>query len=57
MIKSLLRLTLIISLIHLWVLNPVPFVSFEDINFNSQSQKIISVRGGAIQFKKKTKKF
>jgi hypothetical protein len=37
MIKSLILLTLIISLIYLWVLNPISFVLSEDINFNSQS--------------------
>ena len=57
MIKSLIHLILISFLIYLWVSNPVPFVSFEDINFNSQSQKIISVRGGAFKFKKKPKNF
>ena len=46
MLKSVIRLILISFLIYLWVSNPFPFVSFEDINFNSQSQKIISIRGG-----------
>lgn len=55
--RSLIHLILISFLIYLWVSNPVPFVSFEDINFNSQSQKIISVRGGAFKFKKKPKNF
>ena len=53
MIRSLIHLILISFLIYLWVSNPVPFVSFEDINFDSQSQKIISVRGGAYNFNKK----
>ena len=58
MVKSLIHLTLIISLIYLWVSNPIPFVSSEDIfyNFNSQSQKIISIRGGTFN-KKKPKNF
>lgn len=56
MIKSLIHLILISFLIYLWVSNPVPFVSFEDINFDSQSQKIISVRGGASNLNKKKPK-
>jgi hypothetical protein len=56
MIRSLIHLILISFLIYLWVSNPVPFVSFEDINFDSQSQKIISVRGGAYNFNKKKPK-
>jgi hypothetical protein len=56
MIRSLIHLILISFLIYLWVSNPVPFVSFEDINFDSQSQKIISVRGGAFNFNKKNQK-
>ena len=53
MLKSLIRLTIIICLIYLWVLNPIPFVSSEDIfyNSNSQSQKIISIRAGAFNKK------
>jgi hypothetical protein len=53
MLKSLIRLTLIICLIYLWVSNPIPFVLSEDIvyNFNSQSQKIISIRGGGFSNK------
>jgi len=47
MLKSVIRLILISFLIYLWVSNPFPFVSFEDINFNSQSQKIVTIRGGA----------
>ena len=57
MIKSLIHLILISFLIYLWVSNPVPFVSFEDMNFDSQSQKIISVRGEHTISIKKTKKF
>lgn len=57
MIRSLIHLILISFLIYLRVSNPVPFVSFEDINFNSQSQKIMSIRGGAFKFKKKPKNF
>jgi hypothetical protein len=48
--KSLIRLTIIFFFIILWVLNPIPFVSFEDIVNNqsiSQSQEITYVRGGA----------
>ena len=30
MVKSLVRLTIILFLIYLWVLNPIPFVSFEE---------------------------
>lgn len=56
MIRSLTYLILISFLIYLCVSNPVPFVSFEDINFDSQSQKIISVRGGASNFNKKKPK-
>jgi hypothetical protein len=56
MIRSLIHLILISFLIYLWVSNPVPFVSFEDINFDSQSQKIISVGGGAFNFNKKNQK-
>lgn len=56
MIRSLIHLILISFLIYLWVSNPVPFVSFEDINFNSQSQKIISIRGVSLN-KKKPKNF
>jgi hypothetical protein len=53
MLKSLIRLTIIICLIYLWVLNPIPFISSEDIfyNSNSQSQKIRSIRGGAFNKK------
>ena len=53
MLKSLIRLTIIFLLIYLWVLNPIPFVSSEDIfyNSNSQSQKIISIRAGAFNKK------
>jgi len=47
MLKSVIRLIFISFLIYLWVSNPFPFVSFEDINFNSQSQKIVTIRGGA----------
>lgn len=52
---SLTHLILISFLIYLWVSNPVPLVSFEDINFDSHSKKIISVRGGASNFNKKKK--
>jgi hypothetical protein len=48
--KSLIRLTIIFFFIILWVLNPIPFVSFEDIvnpHSISQSQEITYVRGGA----------
>ena len=38
MLESVIRLILISFLIYLWVSNPFPFVSFEDINLNSQSQ-------------------
>jgi len=50
MMKSLIRLTIIFFFIILWVLNPISFVSFEDIVNNqsiSQSQEITYVRGGA----------
>jgi len=52
MLKSLIRLIIIICLIYLWVLNPIPFVSFEDTIQNqnqsiSQSQQIMSIRSGA----------
>ena len=52
MVKSLIRLTIIICLIYLWVCNPIPFVSFEDTLQNqnqsiSQSQQIMSIRSGA----------
>lgn len=53
MIRSLIHLILISFLIYLYT---YPFVSFEDINFDSQSQKIISVRGGAFNFNKKKPK-
>jgi hypothetical protein len=56
MIRSLIHLILISFLIYLWVSNPVPFVSFKDINLDSQSQKIISVRGEhSISIKKNQK--
>ena len=52
MLKSLIRLTIIICLIYLWVLNPIPFVLFEDTLQNqnqsiSQSQQIMFIRSGA----------
>ena len=52
MLKSLIRLIIIICLIYVWVLNPIPFVLFEDTLQNqnqsiSQSQQIMSVRSGA----------
>jgi hypothetical protein len=56
MIRSLIHLILISFLIYLWVSNPFPFVSFEDINFDSQSQKIISLRGEDLISIKKNQK-
>ena len=52
MVKSLIRLIMIIFLIYLWVLNPIPFVLFEDTLQNqnqsiSQSHQIMFIRGGA----------
>ena len=52
MVKSLIQLIIIICLIYLWVLNPIPFVLFEDTLQNqnqsiSQSQQIMSIRSGA----------
>ena len=52
MLKSLIRLLIIICLIYVWVLNPIPFVSLEDTLQNqnqsiSQSRQIISIRSGA----------
>ena len=52
MLKSLIRLIIIICLIYVWVLNPIPFVLFEDTLQNqnqsiSQSQQIMSIRSGA----------
>ena len=56
MLKSLIRLIIIICLIYVWVLNPIPFVLFEDTLQNqtqsiSQSQQIISIRSGAFDKK------
>lgn len=52
MVKSLIRLIIIICLIYLWVLNPIPFVLLEDTLQNqnqliSQLQQIMSIRSGA----------
>jgi hypothetical protein len=56
MIKSFIPLILISFLIYLWVSNTVPFVSFEDINFNSYSQRIVTIRGGAKKYRSRKPK-
>ena len=56
MLKSLIRLAIIICLIYLWVLNPIPFILFEDTLQNQNqsiphSQQIMSICSGAFDKK------
>jgi len=55
MVKSVIRLLVIMLLIVLLVLNPIPFVSFEDIINNQSIQQTLKIRGGFDPLQRKAK--